>query len=225
MTAIGQFDINLFIKILPDLARGALVTLKFTVFSTLLGLLIGTLMGIFRIVKNFVLNAIATAYVEVIRGTPLLVQIMIVYYGLPAAGINLPPEIAGILALGINSGAYIAEVIRAGIISVPKGQMEAARSLGMTYVQAMRYVILPQAFRNILPALGNEFIALLKDSSLLSVIAIAELTRTGMQIYAVTFNAWTPLLGVAMFYLMMTLPLSKLVDYVQKRIGGEHVHT
>jgi len=225
MTAIGQFDINLFIKILPDLARGALVTLKFTVFSTLLGLLIGTLMGIFRIVRNFVLNAISTAYVEVIRGTPLLVQIMIVYYGLPAAGINLPPEIAGILALGINSGAYIAEVIRAGIISVPKGQMEAARSLGMTYVQAMRYVILPQAFRNILPALGNEFIALLKDSSLLSVIAIAELTRTGMQIYAVTFNAWTPLLGVAMFYLMMTLPLSKLVDYVQKRIGGEHVHT
>ncbi len=225
MTAIGQFDVNLFIRILPDLARGALVTLKFTVFSTLLGLVIGTVMGIFRIVRNLVLNAIATVYVEVIRGTPLLVQIMIVYYGLPAAGINLPPEIAGILALGINSGAYIAEVIRAGILSVPKGQMEAARSLGMTYVQAMRYVILPQAFRNILPALGNEFIALLKDSSLLSVIAIAELTRTGMQIYAVTFNAWTPLLGVAMFYLMMTLPLSKLVDYVQKRIGGEHVHT
>ncbi len=220
MTAIGQFDINLFIKILPDLARGALVTLKFTTFSTLLGLAIGTVMGIFRIVKNCILNALATVYVEVIRGTPLLVQIMIVYYGLPAAGINLPPEIAGILALGINSGAYIAEVIRAGIQSVPKGQMDAARSLGMTYVQAMRYVILPQAFRNILPALGNEFIALLKDSSLLSVIAIAELTRTGMQIYAVTFNAWTPLLGVAMFYLMMTLPLSRLVDYAQRRIGG-----
>ncbi|WP_457549400.1 amino acid ABC transporter permease [Archaeoglobus sp.] len=225
MPAIGQFDFELFIRILPDLAYGSLVTLKFTVFSTLLGLLIGTVMGIFRIVRNFILNAIATAYIEVIRGTPLLVQIMIVYYGLPAAGINLPPDIAGILALGINSGAYIAEVIRAGILSVPKGQMEAARSLGMTYIQAMRYVVLPQAFRNILPALGNEFIALLKDSSLLSVIAIAELTRTGMQIYAVTFNAWTPLLGVAMFYLMMTLPLSKLVNYMQKRIGGEHVHT
>ncbi len=225
MPAIGQFDLELFVRILPDLAYGALITLKFTTFSTLLGLVIGTVMGIFRIVRNIILNAIAIAYVEVIRGTPLLVQIMIVYYGLPAAGINLPPDIAGIIALGINSGAYIAEVIRAGILSVPKGQMEAARSLGMTYLQAMRYVVLPQAFRNILPALGNEFIALLKDSSLLSVIAIAELTRTGMQIYAVTFNAWTPLLGVAMFYLMMTLPLSKLVNYMQRRIGGEHVHT
>ncbi len=225
MPAIGQFDLELFVRILPDLAYGALITLKFTTFSTLLGLVIGTVMGIFRIVRNFILNAIAIAYIEVIRGTPLLVQIMIVYYGLPAAGINLPPDIAGIIALGINSGAYIAEVIRAGILSVPKGQMEAARSLGMTYLQAMRYVVLPQAFRNILPALGNEFIALLKDSSLLSVIAIAELTRTGMQIYAVTFNAWTPLLGVAMFYLMMTLPLSKLVNYMQRRIGGEHVHT
>jgi polar amino acid transport system permease protein len=225
MPAIGQFDFELFVRILPDLAYGALVTLKFTTFSTLLGLVIGTIMGIFRIVRNVILNTIAISYIEIIRGTPLLVQIMIVYYGLPAAGINLPPDLAGILALGINSGAYIAEVIRAGIMSVPKGQMEAARSLGMTYLQAMRYVILPQAFRNILPALGNEFIALLKDSSLLSVIAIAELTRTGMQIYAVTFNAWTPLLGVALFYLMMTLPLSRLVNYMQKRIGGEHVHT
>ena len=220
MTGIGQFDFNLFIKILPDLAKGALVTLKFSSFSILFGLIIGTIFGIFRILRNPILQAISTAYVELIRGTPLLVQIMIVYYGLPAAGINLPPELAGILALSINSGAYIAEIIRAGIQSVPKGQMDAARSLGMTYIQAMRYVVLPQAFRNILPALGNEFIALIKDSSLLSVIAIAELTRTGMQIYAVTFNAWTPLLGVAMFYLIMTLPLSKLVDYVQRRIGG-----
>ncbi len=218
--AIGQFDPHLFLKILPDLAYGALVTLKFSILSTLFGLVIGTVFGIFRIVKNPVLNAISMAYVEVIRGTPLLVQIMIVYYGLPQAGITLPPDISGVLALSINSGAYIAEIIRAGIQSVPKGQMEAARSLGMTYVQAMRYVVLPQAFRNILPALGNEFIALIKDSSLLSVIAIAELTRVGMQIYAVTFNAWTPLLGVALFYLMMTLPLSRLVDYAQRRIGG-----
>jgi polar amino acid transport system permease protein len=147
---------------------------------------------------------------------------MIVYYGLPAIGINLPPEPAGILALTLNSGAYIAEIIRAGIQSVPKGQMEAA-SLGMSYFQAMRYVIFPQAFRNILPALGNEFIALLKDSSLLSVIAIAELTRVGKQIYSTTFNAWTPLLGVAMFYLLMTLPLSRLVNYAQKRLGGHEL--
>jgi len=222
---ISQFDPQLFIEIIPALAYGAFVTLKLTTLSILFGLMLGTVLGIFRISRNPILFGFSTAYVEFIRGTPLLVQIMIVYYGLPEIGIKLPPEVAGILASSLNSGAYIAEIIRAGIQSVPKGQMEAARSLGMTYLQAMRYVILPQAFRNILPALGNEFIALLKDSSLLSVIAIAELTRVGKQIYSTTFNAWTPLLGVALFYLMMTLPLSRLVNYMQKRIGGEHVHT
>ncbi len=222
---ISQFDPQLFVQILPALAYGAYITLKLTTLSIFFGLLLGTVLGMFRISRNPILFSFSTAYVEFIRGTPLLVQIMIVYYGLPEIGIKLPPEVAGILALSLNSGAYIAEIIRAGIQSVPKGQMEAARSLGMTYLQAMRYVVLPQAFRNILPALGNEFIALLKDSSLLSVIAIAELTRVGKQIYSTTFNAWTPLLGVALFYLMMTLPLSRLVNYAQKRIGGEHVHT
>lgn len=223
MAGISQFDPELFIKILPNLAYGAFVTLKITSISTLLGLIFGTILGLGRISKNPLLFGFSTAYVEFIRGTPLLVQIMIVYYGLPAIGINLPPEPAGILALTLNSGAYIAEIIRAGIQSVPKGQMEAARSLGMSYFQAMRYVIFPQAFRNILPALGNEFIALLKDSSLLSVIAIAELTRVGKQIYSTTFNAWTPLLGVAMFYLLMTIPLSRLVNYAQKRLGGHEL--
>jgi len=223
MAGISQFDPELFIKILPNLAYGAFVTLKITSISTLFGLIFGTILGLGRISKNPLLFGFSTAYVEFIRGTPLLVQIMIVYYGLPAIGINLPPEPAGILALTLNSGAYIAEIIRAGIQSVPKGQMEAARSLGMSYFQAMRYVIFPQAFRNILPALGNEFIALLKDSSLLSVIAIAELTRVGKQIYSTTFNAWTPLLGVAMFYLLMTIPLSRLVNYAQKRLGGHEL--
>ncbi len=165
----------------------------------------------------------STTYVEIIRGTPLLVQILIVYFGLPAIGINLQPEPAGIIALSICSGAYIAEIVRAGIESVPKGQMEAARSLGMSYLQAMRYVILPQAFRNVLPALGNEFIALLKDSSLLSVISIVELTRVGRQIVNTTFNAWTPFLGVALFYLLMTIPLSRLVSYSQKKLGTYEV--
>jgi len=223
MAGISQFDPELFIKILPNLAYGAFVTLKITSISTLFGLIFGTILGLGRISKNPLLFGFSTAYVEFIRGTPLLVQIMIVYYGLPAIGINLPPEPAGILALTLNSGAYIAEIIRAGIQSVPKGQMEAARSLGMSYFQAMRYVIFPQAFRNILPALGNEFIALLKDSSLPSVIAIAELTRVGKQIYSTTFNAWTPLLGVAMFYLLMTIPLSRLVNYAQKRLGGHEL--
>ncbi len=219
MAAINQFDINLFIRILPDLAFGAMVTLKLTLLSILFGLIIGTIAGLGRVSKNFIPFAISTAYVEVIRGTPLLVQILIVYFGLPAIGINLQPEPAGIIALSVCSGAYIAEIVRAGIESIPLGQMEAARSLGMTYFQAMRYVILPQAFRNILPALGNEFIALLKDSSLLSVISIVELTRVGRQIVNTTFNAWTPFLGVALFYLMMTIPLSRLVAYSQRKLG------
>ncbi len=219
MAAINQFDIDLFIRILPDLAFGAMVTLKLTLLSILFGLIIGTIAGLGRVSKNIIPFALSTAYVEVIRGTPLLVQILIVYFGLPAIGINLQPEPAGIIALSICSGAYIAEIVRAGIESIPLGQMEAARSLGMTYFQAMRYVILPQAFRNILPALGNEFIALLKDSSLLSVISIVELTRVGRQIVNTTFNAWTPFLGVALFYLMMTIPLSRLVAYSQRKLG------
>ncbi len=219
MAAINQFDIELFIQILPDLAFGAMVTLKLAVLSIIFGLIIGTIAGLGRVSKNFLPFAISTAYVEVIRGTPLLVQILIVYFGLPAIGINLQPEPAGIIALSVCYGAYIAEIVRAGIESIPVGQMEAARSLGMTYLQAMRYVIFPQAFRNILPALGNEFVALLKDSSLLSVISIVELTRVGRQIVNTTFNAWTPFLGVALFYLMMTVPLSRLVSYSQRKLG------
>ncbi len=219
MVGISQFDPKLFVKILPQLAEGAWVTIKITTVSIMIGLVIGVIMGLGRVSKNPIYKGFSTVYVEFIRGTPLLVQIMLVYYGIPALGINLPPYPAGILALSINSGAYIAEIVKAGIQSVHKGQMEAARSLGMTYLQAMRYVILPQAFRNVLPAIGNEFIALLKDSSLVSVIAIVELTRVGKQIYSMTFNAWTPLLGVALFYLLMTLPLSRLVQHAEKRLG------
>jgi polar amino acid transport system permease protein len=223
MASVGQFDIDLFIKILPDLAFGALVTIELTSLSILFGLIIGSVAGLARVSKNPLFRGISTVYVEIIRGTPLLVQILIIYFGLPAIGVNLQPVPAGIIALSICSGAYIAEIVRAGIESIPTGQMEAARSLGMSYLQAMRYVIFPQAFRNILPALGNEFIALLKDSSLLSVISIVELTRVGRQIVNTTFNAWTPFLGVALFYLMMTIPLSKLVDYSQKRLGTYEV--
>jgi polar amino acid transport system permease protein len=223
MSTIGQFDVDLLWRILPDLSFGALVTLELTTLSILFGLIIGSFAGLARVSKNPLIFGFSTLYVEVIRGTPLLVQILIIYFGLPAIGINLQPEPAGIIALSINSGAYIAEIVRAGIESIPTGQMEAARSLGMSYLQSMRYVVFPQAFRNILPALGNEFIALLKDSSLLSVISIVELTRVGRQIVNTTFNAWTPFLGVALFYLMMTVPLSRLVHYSQKRIGTYEV--
>lgn len=216
MAGIG-FNIDLFIDILPELLRGAKITIELTAASVAIGTLIGLIIGMGRISHFKIFNYPATLYVEFIRGTPLLVQIMIVYYGLPALGINLGQMTSGIVALSLNSGAYVGEIFKAGIKSIKKGQTEASFSLGLDYLQTMRYVILPQATRNILPALGNEFIALLKDSSLVSVIAITELLRSGMLVYSRTYNAWTPLLGVAMVYICMTIPLSRMVQYVEKR--------
>lgn len=203
--------------IIPELLQGARVTVELTVVSVAIGTLIGLVVGVCRVSHLKILNVPAALYVEILRGTPLLVQVMIVYYGLPNMGVNLGQMPSGILALSLNSGAYVAEIFKAGIKSIKKGQSEASSSLGMTYGQTMRFVILPQAVRNILPALGNEFIALIKDSSLVSVIAIEELLRRGMIVYSRTYNAWTPLLGVALFYLCMTIPLSRIVAYVEKR--------
>jgi len=171
--------ISVVITNLPFLLLGAWDTLKLTFFSVLIGLVLGTFIGMGRLSKIKVINIPSTVYVEFLRGTPLLVQISIVYFGLPQLGIQLQAYPAAIVALGLNSGAYIAEIVRAGIQSIPKGQYEAARSLGLTHWQAMRYIILPQAFKNILPALGNEFITLTKDSSLASVIGVTELMRRG----------------------------------------------
>ena len=140
-------------------------------------------------------------------------------YGMPklAENFNLPPLVAAVLACGINSGAYIAEIFRAGVQSIERGQMEAARSLGMTHGQAMRFIILPQAFKRVIPPLGNEFIAMLKDTSLLSVIGIIELTRSGQFVMAQTFAAFAVLMTVAFHYLIMTLSISRFVDYLERR--------
>lgn len=211
------FDIDLFVDILPELLEGASLTLQLTAASVLIGTLIGLFIGMGRISHFKIINVPSTLYVEFIRGTPLLVQIMIIYYGLPALGLNLGQMTSGIVALSINSGAYVGEIFKAGIKSIKKGQTEASISLGLNYFQTMRFVILPQATRNILPALGNEFIALLKDSSLVSVIAISELLRRGMLVYSRTYDAWTPLLGVAFVYICMTIPLSRLVQFMEKR--------
>lgn len=205
------------VDILPELLQGAKITVELTVISVAIGTLIGLIVGVCRVSHLKILNVPAAIYVEILRGTPLLVQVMIVYYGLPNIGLNLGQMTSGILALSLNSGAYVAEIFKAGIKSIKKGQTEASFSLGMTYGQNMRFVILPQAVRNILPALGNEFIALIKDSSLVSVIAIEELLRRGMIVYSRTYNAWTPLIGVALIYLCMTTPLSRMVAYVEKR--------
>ncbi len=195
------------------------MTIKITSLSVAVGVIIGIFGGLMRVSKNPVFYWISTAYVEIIRGTPLLVQIFIVYFGLPSIGIKLTPYFSAVAALGINSGAYVSEIVRGGIQSISRGQMEAARSLGMSYVQAMRYVILPQALVRILPPLGNEFIALLKDSSLVSTIAIAELTRVGQQIITRTFQSFEIWTGVALFYFVMTFVMSRIVRFLESRLA------
>lgn len=195
------------------------MTVELTLISVGIGVIIGIFGGIARVSKNPILLIPSTIYVEVIRGTPLLAQLFIVYFGLPSLGINLPPFTAAVIAMGINSGAYVTEIFRGGIQSIERGQMEAARSLGLSYLQAMRYIILPQAFRRILPPLGNEFIAMLKDSSLASTIAIAELMRVGREITSRTFRSFEVLTVVALMYLAITLPLSLIVRYTERRMS------
>lgn len=180
---------------LPMLLVEAGVTIEITAVSVAIGFLIGLFVGIARICQVKILRIIATIYADCIRGTPLLVQIFLIYFALPiVTGQRVEPFVAAVAACGINSGAYVSEIFRAGIQAIDVGQMEAGRSLGLSWWQTMYYVILPQAVRNILPPLGNEFIAMLKDSSLVSVIGFEELTRRGQLIIAQTygsFEIWT----------------------------------
>lgn len=207
--------------IVPNLARAALTTLALTLAALLCALPLGLVIALLRIGKAGPLTWLAAVYVEVLRGTPLLVQIFTIYFVLPAAGVQLAQWPAALLAFSLNSSAYVAEIFRAGIQSVERGQMEAARSLGMTYGQAMRLVVLPQAFRRVLPPLTNEGIALLKDTSLVSVIAMVELTRMGQQLtgqLAAPMVIW-PLVGL--FYLILTVPLTRLAGWLERRWAAE----
>jgi polar amino acid transport system permease protein len=213
-----DFNINIFIESIPYLLRGALVTLRLSIISVGIGVVLGLFIGLARISKRYIFRIPATLYVEVIRGTPLLMQLLIIYYALPSFGINLGAITAAIVGLSINSAAYTGEIFRGGIQSIEKGQMEAARSLGMSYFQAMRYVILPQAFRRILPPLTNEFVSMLKESSLASTLAVTELLRAGREIVAWKANVFSPFLGVTIIYLLMTLPLTRLSIWMEKRL-------
>ncbi len=232
------------------LSQGVLTTLRITFFSFLLATLLGLPTGLARLSKNTFLRNLATLYVEIARGIPLMVLIIYIAYALfpvivsaitglgkfgvsllPTSGIfqdlsvftirSVTPEGRAIIALGIGYGAFEAEVFRAGIQSISKGQMEAAKSLGMTYFQAMRFIILPQAVRRVLPPLGNDFIACLKDSSLVSVIAVNELTQMGKLRLASTFRAMETYNMVAFLYLTMTLLLSSLVRGLEHRMKIE----
>lgn len=211
-------DFELIQRALPILLMGAGITIEITAFSVAIGFFIGLFVGIARISQFKILQIMAAVYADCIRGTPLLVQIFLIYFALPMAiGQRVEPFIAAVAACGINSGAYVSEIFRAGIQAIDVGQMEAGRSLGLTWWQTMRFIILPQAFKNILPPLGNEFIAMLKDSSLVSVIGFEELTRRGQLIIAQTYGSFEIWMTVAVLYLIMTMAISRIVAFLEKR--------
>ena len=213
-----EFDFSMVSLSMPLLLAGAAVTLKITAMAVGLGMVFGLIAAIGALCNNRVIHCIARVYVVFIRGTPLLVQIFILYFALPVIlGTRIDPFTAAVAACSINSGAYVAEIFRAGIQSISIGQRRAALSLGMTNYQAMRYVILPQAFKRVIPPLGNEFIAMLKDSSLVSVIGFEELTRKGQLIIADTYASVEIWAAVALLYLAMTFTISQLVAYMEKR--------
>ncbi|AGA75804.1 amino acid ABC transporter permease [Pseudomonas plecoglossicida] len=200
------------------LAWGLWTTLWISVVSGALGLLIGLFAGLCRLSSNPTLRDLSTVYVELVRGTPLLVQIFIFYFFIGTV-LNLSREFAGVAALALFTGAYVAEIVRAGVQSIAKGQNEAARSLGLNAGQSMRHVILPQAFKRVLPPLAGQFISLVKDTSLVSVIAITELTKSGREAITTSFSTFEIWFCVAGLYLLINLPLSHLASRLERRLA------
>lgn len=210
--------LNLAWDIFPALLEGATVTLELTVISIVIGLILGVLLALGRVYGNKPIYTIATFYVELIRGTPLLVQLFIFYFGLPSVGIMISPFISAITALGLNSGAYQAEYFRGAIQSVKGGQMQAARSIGMSRFKAICYVIIPQALRLVIPSWSNELIYLVKYSSLAYMVQVPELMAQGKFIASRNFRTFEVFLVVAFIYLVVVLGFSKVLDGVEKRV-------
>lgn len=215
-----------YVRILSFVPDGILATFLVTISSIVFALIIGLFAGLGRISRNKTLNLISTIYVEVVRGIPLLVQLFYIYFAVPAllkkVGLDkvipLDGPSSAVLAMSICYGAYMAEIFRAGIQAIPKGQMEAALALGMSRTQAMRKVILPQTIKIILPPIGNEFIALLKDSSLVSILAVSDLLRRGREFASTSFMYFESYTVVALIYLVMTLFLSRMVAMMEKKL-------
>ena len=204
------------------MVRGLGQTAVITVFATLIGVFIGLALALIKVFQYsgrriFLLTRIADIYLNVIRGTPVVVQLLIIYY-VVFGSVQISKTFVAILAFGINSGAYVAEIIRAGIMAVDRGQMEAGRSLGLTYATSMRKIVLPQAFKNILPALFNELITLLKETAVAGYIAVADLTRAADLIRSRTFDAFMPLIVVALVYLVIVIGLTRLMSRLERRL-------
>lgn len=207
------------LKYYPFYIEGIKVTLLLALLTIVFGTLLGLIICIFKISKYKILRAIASIYIEIIRGTPLLVQLIIIHYGFR---INITEITSATIALSINSAAYIAEIIRAGIVSVNKGQMEAARSLGMNHFQSMKLIIIPQAIKNILPALANEFVVLIKESAIVSYIGLADIMYKANQIRSLTYLTLEPLLVAALIYFVITFTISKFIHYFERKLNKDN---
>lgn len=224
---IENFTNKFYLNFIKDdrwqyITRGLWTTIQITVFAVLLGIVIGFLVAIIRSThdktgKLTIANFICRVYLTVIRGTPVVVQLLIIYFGI-FASVNIEKMIVAVIAFGINSGAYVAEIVRSGIMSIDKGQFEAGRSLGFNYVQTMVHIIMPQAFKNVLPALGNELIVLLKETSVSGYIAMEDLTKGGDIIRSRTYDAMMPLLAVALIYLVIVVLLEFAVGKLERRL-------
>ena len=222
-----EFQESFYLNFIEDdrweyIVDGLAVTLKVTFFAVIIGILLGFLVDIIRSTyertgRLKVLNAVCKAYLTVIRGTPVLVQLLIIYFVI-FASTNVSKELAAVIAFGVNSGAYVAEICRSGIMSIDIGQLEAGRSLGFSYWQTMWYIILPQALKNVLPALGNEFIVLLKETSVSGYIALGDLTKGGDIIRSRTYDPFLPLIAVAVIYLALVMVFSHFVTLLERRL-------
>lgn len=212
-------DINILKDMFPVLLKGSLITMELTLISVVLGSLIGMVIALLKLSKNKLVVNIAGFYTWLFRGTPMLLQLFVFYYGLPNLGIKFTPFQAALIGLSLNSGAYMAEIIRGGILSVDNGQFEACKSLGFTYFDTMKRVILPQTFKIIIPSVGNEFITMLKDTSLVSTIAMVEIMRSAQLLYASSFKPMEAFFITGCLYLFMTTIFTTVFSYYEKRLS------
>jgi polar amino acid transport system permease protein len=215
----GGFNWELVIDWLPEFLNGAWATIWISFFSLIVALIVGLLIGLIRISRSKIAKFVTQSYVDIFRGTPVLIQIFFIYNGLPFFGIDLPDVFLGILAVGLNSSAYVAEILRGALEAIERGQMEAARSLGMSYGQAMRRIIIPQAVRIVIPPLTGEYNTLVKKTALLSVISIDELTRVGQRVLGVTFRpveAWVP---VFVIYFIINYVINRLSNLLEAKMA------
>ena len=215
----SYLDVGVVFQNFDSLLQAFLITFLLALLAEVLGIVLGLVLALMKIGRSKLLSAPAQVYIDVFRGTPLLIQIIFIYFATPNIGIRIESLFfAGLIALTLNSAAYVAEIFRSGIQSIDKGQMEAGRASGLTYAQTMRHIIVPQAFRRVIPPLTNEFVMLIKDTSIVSVIGLEELLRSARVLQSATASS-TPLVAAAFFYLAICLPLIYLANGLERRLN------